>query len=65
MKFFLYSMRFSFTIAYLIMSTLIIFAQDIISMRNGDIIKARIQEISKSEIKYKKTLKSQWPTIYR
>lgn len=54
MKFFLYSMRFSFTIAYLIMSTLIIFAQDIISMRNGDIIKARIQEISKSEIKYKK-----------
>lgn len=47
-------MRFFLAITYMVMNASIIFAQDIISMRNGDIIKAVIQEISQTEIKYKK-----------
>lgn len=54
MKSSLYSMRFFLAITYMVMNASIIFAQDIISMRNGDIIKAVIQEISQTEIKYKK-----------
>lgn len=37
-----------------VMSSFTLYAQDIISMRNGDIIKANIREISKTEIKYNK-----------
>jgi len=40
-----------------------VYAQDIVTLRNGDEIKAKVTEISKSEIKYKRFDNLEGPTI--
>jgi len=55
--------RLRFLIFMLFVSGMSVYAQDIITMRNGDEIKAKVTELSSSEIKYKRFENLEGPTI--
>ncbi len=51
-----------FTLVILLLSSVALFADDIIVMRNGDVINGKVTEITLTEIKYKKVSNPDGPT---
>ena len=55
--------RFSILLILLCVAVLS-FAEDIIILKSSNKIEAIIQEVSKNEIKYKKSVKRKWTYVY-
>ena len=55
--------RINFLILILFLSGISVYAQDVITLKNGDEIKAKVTEISSSEIRYKRFENLEGPTV--
>ena len=52
------------TTALLMITSLGAFSQDTLFTRNGEMIPAKVYEITQTDIKYKKAVQSKWAVIY-